>query len=808
MATYVNDSRLKEIATGDESGTWGTSTNTNLELIAEAFSYGTEAITTNADTHTTTIADGSTDPGRSIYLKYTGTLDSACTITIGPNTVSKLWFIENGTSGSQNIIISQGSGASITIPAGDVKVVYSDGAGSGAAVVDAFASLSVVDLKVQDDLTVTDDMTVGGTLGVTGVVTANAGVVVDNITIDGTEIDLSSGDLTLDVAGDIILDADGADIKLLNDGTHWGSLYTNATPANLYLQNMVSDGDIYLSGSDGGSNINALVLDMSAAGAATFNSTINGVGISSDISNFSQSILISQDAGTGTLSTASNNTGLGYEVFNVLTSGDDNTGLGRKAFLNLTTGSNNVAIGSGAMADTTTGSSNTTVGQNAGSGITTADNNTAVGASALAVNTTGTENVAVGKGAGDALTTGGYNTVVGTDALSAATTSTFNTAIGRNALLVCTTGASNVAVGGQALDANTTASNNTAVGTSSLSANTTGEGNTALGQNTLSANTTGGNNVALGINALSTNTTGSYQVAIGRNSLLNSDGVDKNVAVGYNTLQAVTTGNNNIGIGYVAADAITTGSDNTAVGQSALTSATTASYNTCVGSAAGDVITTGAENTCLGYDAGGAITTGNNNTMIGRATGAHDTNLTTGSQNIIIGDFSDVSSSSALNQILIGYNISASQNNQFRFGKPSNTVHNNFDTDASWTRSSDVHKKTNIDDDTLGLDFINDLRTVTYNWKPNSEFPKHYDDYYETENHMDTETKMHGMIAQEIKTALDKQGVDTFGGWSEEKDGSQRISQEMFVHPLIKAVQELSTQVNELKAEIKTLKGE
>jgi|5_EtaG_2_1085323.scaffolds.fasta_scaffold05149_3 hypothetical protein len=159
MATYVNDLRLKEIATGDESGTWGTSTNTNLELIAEAFSFGTEAITTNADTHTTTIADGSTDPGRSIYLKYTGTLDSACTITIGPNTVSKLWFIENGTSGSQNIIISQGSGANVTIPAGDTKAVYSDGAGSGAAIVDAFASLNVVDLKVEDDLTITDNLT-------------------------------------------------------------------------------------------------------------------------------------------------------------------------------------------------------------------------------------------------------------------------------------------------------------------------------------------------------------------------------------------------------------------------------------------------------------------------------------------------------------------------------------------------------------------------------------------------------------------------------------------------------------------------
>jgi hypothetical protein len=104
MATYVNDLRLKEIATGDESGTWGTSTNTNLELIAEAFSYGTEAITTNADTHTTTIADGASDPGRALYLKYTGTLDSACTITIGPNTVSKVWIIENGTSVALKIL--------------------------------------------------------------------------------------------------------------------------------------------------------------------------------------------------------------------------------------------------------------------------------------------------------------------------------------------------------------------------------------------------------------------------------------------------------------------------------------------------------------------------------------------------------------------------------------------------------------------------------------------------------------------------------------------------------------------------------
>ena len=220
-STYVNDLRLNEMATGDASGTWGTTTNTNLELIGEALGYGTEAITTNADTHTSTIADGATDPVRAMFVKYTGSLDSACTITIAPNTVNRMHFIENGTSGSQNIIISQGSGANITIPPGDTKAVYLDGAGSGAAVVDAFASLSVVDLKVQDDLTVTDDATIGGTLGVTGIVTLTDDLIIGDGKTIGSASDVdaitiaANGQLTLtqtligtalDISGDIDVD--------------------------------------------------------------------------------------------------------------------------------------------------------------------------------------------------------------------------------------------------------------------------------------------------------------------------------------------------------------------------------------------------------------------------------------------------------------------------------------------------------------------------------------------------------------------------------------------------------------------------
>ena len=270
MATYVNDLRLKEIATGDEAGTWGTSTNTNLELIAEAFSFGTAAITTNADTHTTTIADGSTDPGRSIYLKYTGTLDSACTITIGPNTVSKLWFIENGTSGSQNIIISQGSGANVTIPAGDVKAIYSDGAGSGAAMVDAFTDLNLAGTTTIDVLSASGNATIGGTLGVTGIVTLTDDLIIGDGKTIGSASDVdamtiaSNGQVTfsqtligtaLDISGDIdvdgttnldVVDIDGA---LTQDG---GAVF-NEDSADVDFR-VESNGNANMLFVDGGNN--------------------------------------------------------------------------------------------------------------------------------------------------------------------------------------------------------------------------------------------------------------------------------------------------------------------------------------------------------------------------------------------------------------------------------------------------------------------------------------------------------------------------------------------------------------------------
>ena len=165
MATYVNDLRLKEISTGDESGTWGSSTNRNLELIAEGFARGTKDCFSSDANATETMADGSTDEIRKLYLKVTSsaTLTATRTLTLAPNTVSKVWIIENATTGNQAINISQGSGANVQIPNGDVKVVATDGAGSGAAVYDLFTDLNVAgNFKISGDLTVTgDDITLG-----------------------------------------------------------------------------------------------------------------------------------------------------------------------------------------------------------------------------------------------------------------------------------------------------------------------------------------------------------------------------------------------------------------------------------------------------------------------------------------------------------------------------------------------------------------------------------------------------------------------------------------------------------------------
>jgi hypothetical protein len=173
MATYVNNLRLTELATGEGSGTWGTTTNTNLELIGQALGFGTRAIA-NASTDNITIADGASDADRAMYLKLTGG-GQACTVTILPNTTSKVWWMENATS--YTLTFTCGSGANVAVLAGETKCISTDGLGSGGAVYDVLTDVNLAGTTKVDDLVVGDALTVGGTLGVTGVLTTTAATV-------------------------------------------------------------------------------------------------------------------------------------------------------------------------------------------------------------------------------------------------------------------------------------------------------------------------------------------------------------------------------------------------------------------------------------------------------------------------------------------------------------------------------------------------------------------------------------------------------------------------------------------------------
>ena len=138
-STYVNNLRLNEMATGDGAGTWGTTTNLNLELIGQALGWGTRAIA-NASTDNITIADGASDADRSMALKLTGG-GQACTVTILPNTSSKVWIMENATAAT--LTFTQGSGANVAILAGETKIIATDGGGSSAVVYDLLTDVNL-----------------------------------------------------------------------------------------------------------------------------------------------------------------------------------------------------------------------------------------------------------------------------------------------------------------------------------------------------------------------------------------------------------------------------------------------------------------------------------------------------------------------------------------------------------------------------------------------------------------------------------------------------------------------------------------
>ena len=136
-STFTTNTGIEKPGVGEQSGTWGTTTNENFDIIDRALNGVTGiALTTNSDTSTlnTDTTSGALSDGMFKVLQYTGTLDSAHTVTITPKSAAKVYLIYNNTSGSQNLIFSQGTGANATIIPGETAWIYADGGGEDAIV--------------------------------------------------------------------------------------------------------------------------------------------------------------------------------------------------------------------------------------------------------------------------------------------------------------------------------------------------------------------------------------------------------------------------------------------------------------------------------------------------------------------------------------------------------------------------------------------------------------------------------------------------------------------------------------------------
>ena len=295
----------------------------------------------------------------------------------------------------------------------------------------------------------------------------------------------------------------------------------------------------------------------------------------------------------------------------------------------------------------------------------------------------------------------------------------------------------------------------------------------------------------------------------------------RNVCMGTWSSGDPDTGSDNIAIGVDAGKSLNfhasnPAQGNIAIGSYALNTAATggtlsdAILNIAIGNNAGGGITTGQRNTCVGGNTGTtagsgatAITTGDFNTLIGAGASVNTADsqyrIAIGITPVATGDFG----------IAIGSGVTAGTE-VVTIGKALDYITCDFGENATWSHAaSDRRAKKDIIDNTLGLSFINDLKTVTFKRKPQSEYPEEFECYdAEATERKNPDNIHYGFIAQDVKEAMDKAGLDKFPAWKVSEAGCQSLGETEFITPLVKAVQELSAKIDTIQTEINNLKAE
>jgi hypothetical protein len=200
-STYTANSGIEKIGAGEQAGAWGTTTNNNFDIIDKAIN-GVEAVTLSGTTHDLTTSDGTSSPGGSKAIVFSGTPGGTCTVTIDPNDQDKVYIIENASNQTVTIKQGDGTGGTVSIVAGSKKIIFANGAGSGAKVTDVTDALDIASLRL------------GGTAVTSTATELNK---LDGVNSTTTELNIVDGDTSIGTtavaAGDGIVTNDAGTMR-------------------------------------------------------------------------------------------------------------------------------------------------------------------------------------------------------------------------------------------------------------------------------------------------------------------------------------------------------------------------------------------------------------------------------------------------------------------------------------------------------------------------------------------------------------------------------------------------------------------
>jgi hypothetical protein len=240
-STYTTNGGITKPGTGDLSGSWGVTANINFDII-DTLVNGSASIALTTTTYALATTNGSVSEGQNLVVTFTGTPGGTTTVSITPQTAEKIYFIKNDSN--QTVVMSQGSGATVSITAGQSKMVYTNGIGATSSVFDftSFLSMSSPTITGGTITGITDLAIADGGTGASSAATArtNLGVAI------GTNV--QAWDANLDQIAAL---APTSNNFIVGDGSAWAletptdalvSLGLTATATELnYVDGVTSD---------------------------------------------------------------------------------------------------------------------------------------------------------------------------------------------------------------------------------------------------------------------------------------------------------------------------------------------------------------------------------------------------------------------------------------------------------------------------------------------------------------------------------------------------------------------------------------